>query len=65
MPDHKETGRKPTKRERETVFAPHHSPKQQPDGDPGRVPRPDIERDNPRTGEENAGEENAGDDTAA
>jgi hypothetical protein len=35
MPDHKETGREPTDRERETAFAPHHSPDQQADGDPG------------------------------
>ena len=41
MPDHKEMGREPTERERETVFAPHHSPQRQPDGDPGKRPRVD------------------------
>ena len=45
MPDHKETGREPTERERETVFAPHHDPEQQPDGDPGKK-RPRLEHEN-------------------
>ncbi|MGQ0562246.1 MAG: hypothetical protein ACT443_10265 [Gemmatimonadota bacterium] len=35
MPDHKEMGRRPTKREREITFAPHESPNRQADGDPG------------------------------
>lgn len=51
MPNDKEMGRQPTEREREAEFAPHHSPKRQPDGDPG--PRPALERGDPQTGEEN------------
>ena len=42
MPDHKEMGREPTERERETTFAPHQSPARQGDGDPGvKQPRLD------------------------
>ena len=60
MPDHKEMGREPTERERETVFAPHHSPKQQPDGDPGVV-RPRIDHGD---ADENSEVETDGEDTA-
>lgn len=42
MPDHKETGRQPTERERKTTFAPHESPSRQADGDPG-VKRPSLD----------------------
>lgn len=43
MPDHQKKGKRPTKREREVVFAPHESPHRQADGDPGRKPRPRLE----------------------
>lgn len=35
MPERKEIAPEPTEQERETAFAPHKSPAQQPDGDPG------------------------------
>jgi hypothetical protein len=50
MPDHKEMGREPTERERETTFAPHHSPDRQGDGDPG-VKKPRLDpQSTPETG---------------
>jgi hypothetical protein len=58
MPDHKEMGREPTDRERETVFAPHHSPDQQADGDPGNEPP------RPRLVHDDEGERSAEDATA-
>jgi len=64
MPDHKEMGRQPTERERETVFAPHQSPERQPDGDPGKK-RPrlvhDTDNDDNSNSDESAGTETAGD----
>lgn len=40
MPDRKGKGKRPTKQERDVVFAPHESPHRQADGDPGRKPPP-------------------------
>ena len=57
MPDHKEMGREPTERERETTFAPHQSPSRQADGDPG-VKRPGLDT---QDGAKTAGEEETGD----
>jgi hypothetical protein len=57
MPDHKEMGREPTERERETTFAPHQSPSRQGDGDPG-VKRPRLD---PQDGTESADGAETGD----
>ena len=45
MSDDKETGQEPTEREREIAFAPHHSPRRQADGDPGRKTKPELNGD--------------------
>jgi hypothetical protein len=55
MPDHKETGRQPTEREREAAFAPHDSPERQPDGDPGEK-RPRVIHDDDKANENDEGE---------
>ena len=55
MPDHKEMGRKPTDRERDTTFAPHQSPSRQADGDPG-AKRPRLAPDKEPAQESEAGD---------
>lgn len=60
MPDHKETGREPTEREREAAFAPHHSPEQQPDGDPGKKRPRIVHDDDAANSDENDAGETAG-----
>lgn len=65
MPDHKEMGREPTDRERETAFAPHKSPARQGDGDPGtKRPRLDPAGDEPAEDESLPDDENAPGKTA-
>lgn len=51
-----EKGEKPTEQEREAAFAPHHSPRQQPDGDPGKTAKEDGPTGESAEDENDAGE---------